>query len=1694
MDSTAPRPGEAAPGRTAPRRSDGSPSAIPAIAILLLVGLALRLIIAYVLFPGSGFQSDIGSFTSWALTLAHGGPGGFYANAGFADYPPGYLYVLWILGSIGSGVADLLGGGTITLGGLVLPLPDTIVGGLIKLPAIAADLGIAYLLYRLVRRWLGPRSDARGAALGAAALYLFNPVTWYDSALWGQIDAVGALVMLVAIAFLIDGFSEAAVGFAVVAALVKPQFGIVLAPLIGVTLLRRHLFLIGSGPRATAVPRMLRSWVVEEQGFWRLISCAAVGAVVLFALMTPFGLDVPTLISRMGDTAAGYPYLSVNAYDPWALIGSGGQASLAAGGGWSSDQVPLLAGLNGFTIGALLLGLGFAVGAIQLAWRDSRRSLLLTAVFLSLAFFILPTRVHERYLFPVFVFLPLLAVNSRRFRVLTLVLAVGSFINLHGILTVGNYGTANVTGLPFGADMRSFSGVLLSVLLQTGAFVAVVWSLRPVSDLVAGPLRRLAGLGARPPEVDPYDRPPPAPRPPIPARPVAPGPQVARGSGPGLLRGLMARSLRRDRSGELRGEPFGLPDRLDGLVVLILIVAAMVLRTWDLGQPFGMIFDEVYHARTATEFLQDWRYGEPHDIYEFTHPHLAKYLIAVGLVAFGDDNVTGTADLGGPITDAVIETRWSPPEQPDQRDGDRLYTATPRGVVAYDLATRQVVATVALGQGRVPVRLAVDEGGHVLYVADDAGGLWSIPTADLDALRGSPSAPAPVATSLGTFGGPVAALITSSDGAHLEAITTAHQLVSLATADGSQSASVADPSAAALVAVPTDSGAGAVAVAEGDTLDLRDAATLVSTSKLTLPEAPTGLVLMNGLDQPTIYAAGESSLSWVSVPASGGTTLGGTLKMPGAVRDVAWDESSNIIHVLGRTADGSSDTVYVVEPHGNAVFADARLPFSTVAMALDTQPQRPAQDRQQLLALDSAGQLAVVDIGDHAYAWRIIGVMAGALLLGCLYLLVRMLFRRRAVALLTAGLVLVDGMFFAQSRIAMNDTYVALFIVAAYMLFVPLYLGLWRRRWVVALAIPTIGVLLGLALASKWVGAYAIGGIVLLVLLRSALGRLLALAAMVGLTGVLGWLAIGATSAGAPIGDASFLVLMVILTGVLAAAIVVRPIRWTLDELRFAVGAPALAGGLALLAGIVLGGHAPASTGSSSSGNLVLVGAAFLVLAAAAYVAFSLAGRSGLGPLARVRAGSAEDPDPPADAPHQGWLIPGAFLGAPWLIALACFTVVPLVVYVISYAPWIALGNQWFTGSPAGHTGQTLLDLQIQMYNYHNDLRASHPASSPWWAWPFDFKPVWFFQQGYANDTTGITYDAGNLVVFWLGVPVMAWAAWQAWARRSLALTVLVIGFVCQWLSWSRIDRASFQYHYYTALPFLFAAVAYWLAELWHGPSPRTWLLARLAAAGALVAAPLLWLARVPLCALAGTSRVAPNSQVCGFVSMPFVLTERVAASAVVLLVGGVILLWQLRLVLAERAFTAGRQRPGGAGLLHSGAPWLVITAAALLAALALAQTRFGDQALISAPLGALGPYAFAIIGTVPLAVAAWFVLTMRDPHRFVIGILGAAALWFVIFYADIAGLPIPTGLKNIFQVLPLPTYVYDFQFAVNTDPPQTLQVLGLQSGSLVLVTGALALAVMYAAWTRRAQRLELLRGPGPGPDETGNALTTGTA
>src|SRR4029078_6246289 len=153
--------------------------------------------------------------------------------------------------------------------------------------------------------------------------------------------------------------------------------------------------------------------------------------------------------------------------------------------------------------------------------------------------------------------------------------------------------------------------------------------------------------------------------------------------------------------------------RLDLLMVLLVFVSAVTLRGFRVAAPYDMYLDEVYHARTAMESRQDWRYADPHDIYEWTHPHLAKYAMAAGIELFGDHRVTGESALGVPVRSAALERRWSDDAQDTQRRGDRLYVATGEDVRVYDLETRLPIATIPAA---APA-LELDADDHRLYLA-----------------------------------------------------------------------------------------------------------------------------------------------------------------------------------------------------------------------------------------------------------------------------------------------------------------------------------------------------------------------------------------------------------------------------------------------------------------------------------------------------------------------------------------------------------------------------------------------------------------------------------------------------------------------------------------------------------------------------------------------------------------------------------------------------------------------------------------------------------------------------------------------------------------------------------------------------------------------------------------------------------------
>ena len=210
-------------------------------------------------------------------------------------------------------------------------------------------------------------------------------------------------------------------------------------------------------------------------------------------------------------------------------------------------------------------------------------------------------------------------------------------------------------------------------------------------------------------------------------------------------RSSLARPLRQDRSRALDDEPGGRLDKLDLWILVVLVVAVLGLRMFRLAEPYQMHFDEVYHARTGAEFLQSWRYGYDHDIYEWTHPHLAKYAMAGGLVAWGDDRVSATSDLGVPVRGAIIEPRRDVPRLTGSRGGDRVHVVTGDELRSYDLLDRKLIYTTpipgssALAFDPVVDRLFVGtDSGDILVF--DATGLDGVTSPELAGLVGPPSA------------------------------------------------------------------------------------------------------------------------------------------------------------------------------------------------------------------------------------------------------------------------------------------------------------------------------------------------------------------------------------------------------------------------------------------------------------------------------------------------------------------------------------------------------------------------------------------------------------------------------------------------------------------------------------------------------------------------------------------------------------------------------------------------------------------------------------------------------------------------------------------------------------------------------------------------------------------------------------------
>jgi hypothetical protein len=357
---------------TGPDPTDRVAPALLPIGLLVLLGVGALARLAGLFSPGHG--GDITAFVQWAEGTARWGLGGYYAHAGESNYPP-MLYLLWPLG-----VA--LDGGNLQLA--------------IRSLSVPFDLALGWLLYDVVARATGRERDG----LLAAAFYLLNPAVLIVGPIWGQVDGMGALPMVAAIVAVNRGRIAVAGALAVVAGLVKPQFGIAAFTLAGLALL----------------------WLSTADGLRRAMVLALGAVAAFFIVLVPLGLSPLGYLHLMGDTFGRYPYISEFGFNPWGMVFGFGDRD----GQW-------------VLVGTALGAAGIGASLWLLRRRRDLVGLLGVSVLVGLAIYFLPTRVHERYLFGAIAFLAPLAVLEPRLRLPFVALSLAFFATLAYVLVTSPY-------------------------------------------------------------------------------------------------------------------------------------------------------------------------------------------------------------------------------------------------------------------------------------------------------------------------------------------------------------------------------------------------------------------------------------------------------------------------------------------------------------------------------------------------------------------------------------------------------------------------------------------------------------------------------------------------------------------------------------------------------------------------------------------------------------------------------------------------------------------------------------------------------------------------------------------------------------------------------------------------------------------------------------------------------------------------------------------------------------------------------------------------------------------------------------------------------------------------------------------------------------------------------------------------------
>lgn len=435
------------------------------------VGLFVALILRLALIPNPGFEADVSFWKAWGLAVVDKGiiEGLKVSNS---NYPTPFLYVLGGMVWVYKLFADPHNFNQFWSNTNLLFLTIS------KMFPILADFGIAAILFRASRL---------GSIL--ALIYLLNPISIIDGAWWGQVDSVGVFIFLLAFVAALKN---------------KPMLAGIIYMAAVMTKLQNMIY----GP-------IFFLFIWQSLGYRGLVRAITGSTLAFFGLNIEFFLsrNMDRVIASLTENYDYFPLMSLNAYNLWWIVS--GAKGMAV-----SDKFLAVGIMNAKTVGLVLFSSVYLFAMLRqmFARRDlaklqglSLRSFLESLILVNAAFFLFQTQAHDRYAFPLIVFLLLWAPFLLQgltlrgkvrpfhlFFLFYLIFILFYFYNLHTALVI-NYPNNGIPGLsllnqPFFTITTSvvllglFGVFLIYLVKDTKRIVSVVTAVVPITFLFIGNL------------------------------------------------------------------------------------------------------------------------------------------------------------------------------------------------------------------------------------------------------------------------------------------------------------------------------------------------------------------------------------------------------------------------------------------------------------------------------------------------------------------------------------------------------------------------------------------------------------------------------------------------------------------------------------------------------------------------------------------------------------------------------------------------------------------------------------------------------------------------------------------------------------------------------------------------------------------------------------------------------------------------------------------------------------------------------------------------------------------------------------------------------------------------------------------------------------------------------------------------------